>query len=83
MDAPTTLLGDARLSSSLEWLSLVSTAQLAEASVAVETVQSDLRHAESRLAGEAEARNHIWERRLAKAKSAGQRASASSSSATP
>ena len=73
MDAPTTLLGDARLSSSLEWLSLVSTAQLAEASVAVETVQSDLRHAESRLAGEAEARNHIWERRLAKAKSEWQR----------
>ena len=66
--APTASLGDARLSSNLEWLSVVASTQLAESSVAVEALATDLRHAEQRLSGEAEARSAQWERRLTNAR---------------
>ena len=53
-----------RLAASVEWLANVSSSQLAQASVAVEDLSNDLASAVHRLSGEAEARNHAWERRL-------------------
>ena len=69
----TAMLGDTRLATTLEWLSYVAATQLAETSVAVETLATDLRHAESRLTGEAEVRNTQWDRRLATARAEWQR----------
>ena len=60
--------GAMQQSSSLEWLSNVSQSQLAQITVAVETLSSELSSASTRLSGEQPRLNAAWERRLAAAK---------------
>ena len=53
----------------LQWLREVASTQLAEGSLAVETLARELSLVLARLSGETEARTSAWEKRLAQARS--------------